>query len=61
MSIHKANVTFPARIVIRARLQNAWAIGMHSAGWAVGYACDPVTSEIDVYEYEVAFHESALR
>ncbi len=24
VSMHKANVTFPARIVIRARLQNAW-------------------------------------
>jgi hypothetical protein len=53
VSMHKANVTFPARIVIRARLQNAWAVGLHSAGWSVGYACDPVTSEIDVYEFEV--------
>ncbi len=49
----KANVTFPMRIEVRARLQNGWAYGLHSAAWLVGYECDPMTSEIDVFEYEV--------
>jgi len=49
----KANVTFPMRIEVRARLQNGWAYGLHSAAWLVGYECDPTTSEIDVFEYEV--------
>lgn len=49
----KANVTFPMRIEVRARLQNGWAYGLHSAAWLVGYECDPMTSEIDVFEFEV--------
>lgn len=49
----KANATFPMRIEVRARLQNGWAYGLHSAAWLVGYECDPMTSEIDVFEYEV--------
>lgn len=49
----KANATFPMRIEVRSRLQNGWAYGLHSAAWLVGYECDPTTSEIDVYEYEV--------
>lgn len=49
----KGNATFPLRIEVRSRLQNGWAYGLHSAAWLVGYGCDPTTSEIDVYEYEV--------
>ena len=49
----KANATFPLRVEVRSRLQNGWAYGLHSAAWLVGYGCDPMTSEIDVYEYEV--------
>lgn len=48
-----ANATFPLRIEVRARLQNGWAYGLHSAAWLVGYECDPMTSEIDVFEFEV--------
>ena len=49
----RGNATFPLRIEVRARLQNGWAYGLHSAAWLVGYGCDPMTSEIDVYEFEV--------
>lgn len=49
---HRRNVSFaaPARVEVRARLQNDAAFGVHSAHWLLGYDCWPRGGEIDVME-----------
>jgi len=49
---HRRNVSLsaPARVEVRARLQNDAAFGVHSAHWLLGYDCWPRGGEIDVME-----------
>lgn len=51
-SAGKVNVTF-GRVEVRAKLQNdAAASGVHTAHWLLGYACWPVSGEIDIMEQQ---------